>query len=85
VDFCDERVMEQSPSFAFSCAAGLQVRLFDRGWKGSAPEYISCLWVDWLLQCQIIDVPARQGELIWDEGMPGGYVGDMYPQPPVEV
>jgi hypothetical protein len=35
--------------------------------KGSTPEYISCLWVGWLLQHQIIDVPARQGVLIWDE------------------
>jgi hypothetical protein len=67
VDFCDERVMEQSLSFAFSCLAELQVRLFDGGWKGSAPEYISCLWVGWPPQYQIIDVPACQGVLIWDE------------------
>jgi len=67
--------MEQSLSFAFSCAAGLPVRLFDRGWKGSAPEYISCLWVGWLLQCQIIDVPARQGVLIWDEACQVGMWG----------
>jgi len=44
-----------------------------------APEYISCLWVGWLLQNQIIDVPACQGVLIWDEDMPGGYLGMCVP------
>jgi hypothetical protein len=36
------------------------------GRKGQAPEYISCLWVGWLLQHQTIDVPACQGVLVWD-------------------
>lgn len=32
-----------------------------------APKYVSYLWVGWLLQHQIIDGPACQGVLIWDE------------------
>ena len=32
-----------------------------------APEYVLYLWVGWLLQHQIIDGPACQGVLIWDE------------------
>ena len=50
--------------------------------KGPAPEYISCLWVGWLLQHRIIDVPARQGVLIWDEACQVGMWGDMHLQPP---
>ena len=76
--------MEQSLSLASSCMAELQVRLFDGEWKGSAPEYISCLWVGWLLQHQIIDVPACQGVLIWDEVCQVGMWVKCL-QPPVEV
>lgn len=30
-------------------------------------EYVSYLWVGWPLQYQIIDVPARQGVLVWND------------------
>jgi hypothetical protein len=71
--------MEKSLSLASSRVAELRVRLFDGGWKGSAPEYVSCLWVGWPLQHQIIDVPARQGVLIWDEVCQVGMCGRCVP------
>jgi len=43
--------------------------------KGLVPKYVLHLWVGWPLQHKIIDGPACQGVLIWDEGVPGGCVG----------
>jgi len=35
--------------------------------KGLTPEYVLYLWVGWPLQHQIIDGPACQGVLIWND------------------
>ena len=35
--------------------------------KGLTPEYVLYLWVGWSLQHQIIDGPACQGVLIWND------------------
>jgi hypothetical protein len=74
--------MERSLSLTPSCVVELQVRLFNRRWKGLAPEYVFYLWVGWLLQCQTIDGPACQGVLIWDEVCQVG-MWAMLLQPPV--
>jgi len=53
--------------------------------KEPTSEYISCLWVGWLLRHQIIDEPARQGVLIWNEVCRVGLWEMCAHKPPVEV
>lgn len=51
--------------------------------KGQSLSISLYLWVGWLLQYKIIDGPACQGVLIWDEVCQVG-LWAMCPQPPIQ-
>jgi hypothetical protein len=44
-----------------------QYTCLNRRQKRQVPEYVSYEWVGWPPQCQIIDGPACQDVLVWDE------------------
>ena len=75
--------MEKGLSFTPGCVVGAPSTLVQWGIERASPEYVLCLWVGWPLQHQIIDGPACQGVLIWDEVCQVG-MRVMSLQPPVQ-